>query len=140
LPQFQPLWKILLIIASLYLSTSLTGCGKKDKVVSGKTQSESTAPATSSSEAASKRVDIVECAMKAADGSKVQVLKIPNSLNSTDRILVNLDCGNIAFSYPEEMNIGEPETIKLILSGNKSVKAIETALRKDIGKKRNNIQ
>jgi hypothetical protein len=129
-------WKILLIIASLSLSASLTSCGKKDKVVSGETQSESaTSAATSASEAASKRVDIVECAMKAADGSKVQVLKIPSSLNQADRILVHLDCGNIAFSYPEEMNVGEPETIKLILSGNKSVQAIETALKKDLGKK-----
>jgi hypothetical protein len=137
-------WKILLMIASLSLSASLTSCGKKAKVESDAPASApasapaASAPAASAptaSKVVSKPVDTVKCAMKAADVSKVKVLKIHKSLNHVDRILKSLDCGNIAFNSPEEMNVGESKTIRLILSGNQSIQAIETALKKDLGKK-----
>jgi hypothetical protein len=132
-------WKIILIIASLSLSASQTSCGKKNATETTETTTrvENTAPAASGS-APVKAVatfDGSRCAMKAADGSKVKVLKIRKSLNHVDRLLKQLDCGNIAFNSPEEMNVGETETIKLILSGNQSIQAIETALKKDLGKK-----
>jgi hypothetical protein len=111
-------WKILLIIASLSLSASLTSCGKKAMV-----ESETSAPAT---KADSTPVDTVKCEMKVANHK---------NLNHVDRILKNLDCGNIAFNSPEEMNVGETETIKLILSGNQSIQKIKAILKKDLGVK-----
>jgi hypothetical protein len=127
-------WKILLIIASLSLSASQTSCGKKDKVES---DTPASAPATSASasrpEATSKPADAKGDAMKYDD--KHHVTKLHKHLNSVNRILESLDWGNIAFNSPEEMNVGESTTIKLILSGNQSVQKIEAILKKDLGVK-----
>ncbi len=134
-------WKILLIIASLSLSASQTSCGKKaaeETTPTATTSVEKTAPAPAASDSAPvKAVATVgsTSAMKAADDSKVKVLKIRKSLNQVDLLLKKLDWGNIAFNSPEEMNLGEPETIKLILSGNQSIQKIEAILKKDLGVK-----
>jgi hypothetical protein len=128
-------WKILLIIASLSLSVSQTSCGKKGAFETGDSAAPTaSAPAASAppSTAASKPVDTKGDAMKSKHG-KHYVIKLHKHLNSVNKILESLDWGNIAFNSPEEMNVGETTTIKLILSGNQSVQKIEATLKKDLG-------
>jgi hypothetical protein len=123
-------WKILLIIASLTVSAGLTSCSNKEKETdTTKTETTTTAPAAGMSPAGGAKDD------KILSKYSKDYLKSYEYKNSVDQILKSLKWGNIAFNSPEEMNVGESTTIKLILSGNQSIRQIETMLKKDKSQK-----